>query len=404
MDGPIVASLLFIFMGWIAAILTCIVDCYGPGRGNRDASGIMRYDHQCCGVMINQFLFVPLLLGSGFGLTLLVAVLPAGGEICTSMAGYCDTISCVAGAYWRAYVFLFIFLTLVPILLVPGVFQGKTKLLWFKRLRCGMCKSYHPDDGLDILDALIALLYVACNAVIVWTGMMPSTKHGGDSYNTNLRSAAQYLHDYPICAGFFLIFVIAVMVSVKKTCAAYAPNEEGVQPSCCEPFQKKDPRIISAALYIAAATVYWQFLWMFLYFLNTVPRKANKQFDVCVENRNIAECALGVGCEWHCADTLYWRRPDTTNATRTCLCYDPHCQKRSPLALTEEFALMMTGIGLLVAMAPVVRSIVRDPPSAKAAGLEDIEDGGPSEDAAATEIEMPSPKRVHPTAEEKSES
>ena len=36
----------------VAAILAIVVDCYGSGRGKRDASGMLRYDHTCCGVFI----------------------------------------------------------------------------------------------------------------------------------------------------------------------------------------------------------------------------------------------------------------------------------------------------------------------------------------------------------------
>ena len=331
-----------VLLALVCVIVTGIADCYRPGsvRVKSDGKAVeSTANRECCGIMFGRGLVIP---------TILVAVLGALIEgatvltpLCESPMGYCATVSCVsANIVWQGYVFMFLTLTLTPTLVLIGIFRHAQKLLCCVRFyHCG-CNQYATTPDRHVSDLNVGIVWVfmiGCVSVIL-TGMLPTVLES-DFVTEEAAEFSSALHLLGVGCGTVLVVLSALLLSLARFLKSGS--------SCCSKLCKGDTTALAALGYalfpafiigsgIAFAAVYRHTM------------SLHVKWDICINNQNQDDCALGHNCTWNATGSRFGRGT----------CIDSNCNTWGAVSTAAEYLALTASFMLMINLMPAMLAIV----------------------------------------------
>eukprot|EP00750_Incisomonas_marina_P018136 INCI2725.1.p1 GENE.INCI2725.1~~INCI2725.1.p1 ORF type:complete len:444 (-),score=39.42 INCI2725.1:248-1579(-) len=226
-----------ISLGLAALSVTTILECWRPGRTHDEQGRAIFLNRDCCGTLYKRAMVIPFILV--VLLALIMLDFAQQDDVCLTPMGYCASISCVCGnIIWQGYVFMFVSLTLSPVLLLTGALRGSKK-----RLCCGPCVGRrHVESGsgnsqsrsgclgcgaqYDRLGHGDAPLLTAHEFLVVWpfllgctticlTGMMPYLlqEHG---ITMDVINTTDELHNLGVFSGVLLPLLTCLFLGIQR--------------------------------------------------------------------------------------------------------------------------------------------------------------------------------------------
>ena len=343
----------FLVLGVASLFVAIVMDCWRPGRTHNAGGKPLQLNRHCCGVIMGRGLLIPLI----FVLLLALLLLDFANQpdSCTTPLGYCATISCVCGnIIWQGYVFMFVALSLTPVLVIMGVVRGSTKFLCCLRgASCGQYDRLYQRDA-DILtahDFFIVWPYLLGTAAVCVTGMMPYLIPG-NVISQQVSGLTDALHNLGVLTGVIAPAVAALFLAIRRAfeatntwtaehflfcrcgCSRSADDDDETEDdwlndskarnsrsvntsnpgidfqqglladqrakpaSCCAQLGECDHRAWAAIGYSAMAVIVGAAIVVMFEYLAVVS-DAHNQYDLCINNDDEQSCLLGNHCEWN---------------------------------------------------------------------------------------------------------
>ena len=356
--------LALVVVGCVALVIAAIMDCYRPGATHDDDGTPYRLNRECCGQVIHRGLVVPMVMLVVLGVIL--AALGSTDDLCKTPMAYCRSISCISGTImWQGYVYMFVMLSLIPVLLISGIMTNARKQLCCVEcyaLSCGQYDLRVTGDGRFVTAAeASAIWFFICGATLtsltaVIPAIMPDQAYGVEGY----KLVADILHNAGIWSAQGLVMVSASLLaasrcrlagacSSKKSCCCVCPC--GVDKSATDEYGKRlgGKAGISANAWAGlgyAIMAVLDLLSVATYVSTfSFSHESNASTNVCILNTDQDSCQDGAGCLW-------------VPEYEFVQCVLPHCDQMSSIAVTAEYLALCAAFAQSIILMPALLKIV----------------------------------------------
>ena len=231
----------------------------------------------CCTVFFKHGVVIPVIFVLLMGAIIVIFLIEDNG-VCETPIGYCASISCVCGnVLWQGYVFMFVTLSLGPVLLMIGVMHGTQPRL--------CCKSGSRDGkGLSFFPFLIVWTYLISCTSWSLTGIMPWILPG-NGITPILATFSQGVHQIGVQIGSLLPVVSAILLGGLR---ARDSCRQGGAKSGCHVLCRNLCQMERAACGCFGYTVVIPFILCLavfgMHFTSAHGSRLKTVFDICVGN------------------------------------------------------------------------------------------------------------------------